>query len=66
MIKKVIYNYHRQYTNKILMINICMNAVKHLHDILLGKNEMTNEERIQKYLEEYNKACKNLSKYIIL
>ena len=43
-----------------------MSAAQQLHDILLGKNEMTNEERIQKYLEEYNKACENLSKYIIL
>lgn len=43
-----------------------MSAAQQLHDILLGKNEITNEERIQKYLEEYNKACENLSKYIIL
>ena len=43
-----------------------MSAAQQLHDILLGKNEMTNEERIQKYLEEYNNACEALSKYIII
>ena len=43
-----------------------MSAAQQLHDILLGKNEITNEERIQKYLEEYNKACEALSKYIII
>lgn len=51
-------------SNAINQLYMC--AAQQLRDILLGKNEMTNEERIQKYLEEYNKACEALSKYIIL
>ena len=42
------------------------NAIKQFKEILLGDNQMTDEERIRKYLEEYNKACKALSKYIII
>ena len=42
------------------------NAVRKFRDILQGDNQMTYEERIQKYLEEYIKACKALSKYTIV
>lgn len=42
------------------------NAARRFHDILLGNNQMTNQERIQTYLEEYNKTCDILRKYIII
>ena len=42
------------------------NAVKRFHDILLGNNQMTDKERVQTYLEEYNKTCDILRKYIIV
>lgn len=40
-------------------------AIK-FHDILLGNNQMTDKERVQTYLEEYNKTCDILRKYIIV
>lgn len=46
--------------------DIYNNAARRFHDILLGNNQMTNQERIQTYLEEYNKTCDILRKYIII
>ena len=42
------------------------NAVRRFHDILLGNNQMTDKDRVQTYLEEYNKTCDILRKYIIV
>ena len=42
------------------------NAARRFHDILLGNNHMTDKERVQTYLEEYNKTCDILRQYIIL
>lgn len=46
--------------------DIYNNAARRFHDILLENNQMTNQERIQTYLEEYNKTCDILRKYIIV
>ena len=42
------------------------NAARRFHDILLGNNHMTDKERVQTYLEEYNTTCDILRKYIII
>ena len=42
------------------------NAARRFHDILLGNNQMIDKERVQVYLEEYNKTCDILRKYIII
>ena len=42
------------------------NAARRFRDILLGNNHMTGKERVQTYLEEYNKTCDILRQYIIL
>ncbi len=42
------------------------NSIKNFRDILLGKYQMTDKERIQTYIEEYNKTCDILRKYIIV
>lgn len=42
------------------------NAIGRFHDILQGDNQMTSEERFQMYLQEYNKVCDDLRKYIIM
>lgn len=42
------------------------NAVRKFRDILQGDNQMTDDERFQKYLQEYNKVCDDLRKYIIM
>ena len=46
--------------------DIYNNAARRFHDILLGNNQMTDKERVQVYLEEYNKTCDILRKYIII
>ena len=46
--------------------DIYNNAARRFHDILLGNNQMTDKERVQTYLEEYNKTCDILRKYIIV
>lgn len=42
------------------------NAIGRFHDILQGDNQMTSEERFQMYLQEYNNACDNLRKFVIM
>ena len=46
--------------------DIYNNAARRFHDILFGNNQMTDKERVQTYLEEYNKTCDILRHYIIL
>lgn len=46
--------------------DIYNNAARRFHDILFGNNQMTDKERVQTYLEEYNKTCDILRKYIIV
>lgn len=46
--------------------DIYNNAARRFHDILFGNNQMTDKERVQVYLEEYNKTCDILRKYIII
>ncbi len=46
--------------------DIYNNAARRFHDILFGNNQMTDKERVQVYLDEYNKTCDILRKYIII
>lgn len=46
--------------------DIYNNAARRFHDILFRNNQMTDKERVQVYLEEYNKTCDILRKYIII
>lgn len=46
--------------------DIYNNAARRFHDILFGNNHMTDKERVQTYLEEYNTTCDILRKYIII
>ena len=45
---------------------IYTNAIRRFRDILQGESHMTDKERFQLYLQEYNNACDNLRKFIIM
>lgn len=42
------------------------NAVRKFRDIPQGDNQMAENERFQMYLQEYNNACDNLRKFVIM
>ena len=46
--------------------NLYNDSIGKFREILLGDNSLTKEERIRAYMQEYQKTCTELFKYIIL